>query len=60
MKIISVSVKAIDNKGHVRILSLADVDISIKEAAPNPIAKIPQIIEETKPAKKESKKKDKK
>lgn len=60
MKIVSASVKVIDDKNHVRILSLADVDITIKESAPNPIAKIPEIIEEVKPEKKQSKKKDKK
>ena len=49
MKIISVTVKAIDDKNHIRILSLADVDITIKGAKPNPIEQIPEIVEAPQP-----------
>lgn len=57
MKILSASVKVIDDKNHVSTLTLADVDITIKGAKPNPIAEIPEIQEPPKPAKKSGKKK---
>ena len=59
MKIISVSVKAIDDKGHVRILSLADVDVTIKGPQPSPITEIPEITE-MQEAPKQTKKQQKK
>lgn len=57
MKIISASVKVVDDKNHYSFLSLDDVDITIKKAAPGPIAVIPEIQEEVKPEKQQQKKK---
>jgi hypothetical protein len=60
MKILSASVKVIDDKNHVRILTLEEVDITIKGAKPNPIEHIPVIIEAPEQNKKSDKKKNKK
>ncbi len=54
MKIISASVKVIDDKNHIQILGLSDVNITIK-GKENPIEEIPEIKEE-KPKKKFGKK----
>ena len=59
MKIISASVKVIDNNNHIRILTEKDVDITIK-ATESPIVNIPQIPEEEPPKKKSGNKKSKK
>ena len=60
MKILSASVRIMDDKNHVRTLSLAEVDITIKNAKPNPIEHIPVIIEAPEQNKKSDKKKNKK
>jgi len=57
MKIVSASVKVVDDKNHYSFLSLEDVEITIKGKPTGPIAAIPEIQEEVKPAKKSSKKK---
>ena len=57
MKILSASVKVIDEKNHVRFLTLADVDITIKGATPSPIAEIPEIQEAPREVKKPEKRK---
>ena len=58
MKILSASVKVIDDKNHVKILHEDEIEITIKSQAANPIEKIPEIKEE--PPKKKSNKKSKK
>jgi len=58
MKIVSASVKVVDDKNHYYFLGLDDVEITIKSRAENPIEKIPEIKEE--PPKKKSNKKSKK
>jgi hypothetical protein len=66
MKILSASVKVIDDKNHIRILSLAEVNITIKGPRPSPIEKIPEIqeapklVESHEPKKNFGKKKQKK
>lgn len=55
MKILSASVKVIDDKNHIKVLGLSDVNITIKGKTENPIAHIPEIKEENttkKPTKK--------
>jgi len=59
LKIVSASVKVVDDKNHYSFLTLDDVEITIKSQTPSPIEKIPQIIEEE-PKKKTTKKKNKK
>ena len=49
--------KVVDDKNHYSFLSLEDVEITIKGKPTGPIAAIPEIQEEVKPAKKSSKKK---
>ena len=44
MKILSASVKVIDENNHIRILTEKDVEITIK-AAESPIVHIPEIQE---------------
>jgi hypothetical protein len=59
MKIVSASVKVVDDKNHYSFLTLDEVEITIKSQTPSPIIRIPQIIEEE-PKKKQDKKKNKK
>ena len=59
MKILSASVKVIDDKNHIRVLDLSQVNITLKDKTENPIADIPEIKEENttkKPTKKKRKK----
>ncbi len=53
MKILSASVRVIDDKSHVRTLCLDDVEITIK--GDSPIQDIPKIVEVDIPKKKTTK-----
>jgi hypothetical protein len=61
VKILSASVKVIDENNHIRIMTEKDVEITIK-AAESPIAHIPEIQEAKPPKQKKffGKKKSKK